>query len=117
MEISLDIETFANHFENELLDSNSLSKNTEKTLGEGVSIRYGFSVLRKSLDIPQWFNIILVVGQNVALPLAVNLFSNYLYDKLVRRKIDKVIINHSEVRTNREEIEELIRLIMKEREG
>jgi len=97
----------------EILDSKLVSdlfgtSASEKTIAEGASIRIKNYFARDAVDLPTILNIVADIGKHVALPIAVGILSNYLYDKLKNRKNSKVMINHNPVEINAEKIEKLI---------
>ena len=80
----------------------------KKTVTEGVSIQYVKQYTCDSADMPSWAILSIEFGKNVALPIAVGILSNYLYDKLKDRKKSKVLINDQQVEINAEKINQLI---------
>src|SRR4030067_2285881 len=98
MEFTVEIETFDKSLEFSLLESNQLSvMETEKTIAEGISIKYNFTVICKASGIPDAISISLIVGEHVILPIALDIISNYLYDKLKDRKVETLRISGNEV--------------------
>jgi hypothetical protein len=95
------------------------SGKTEKTISEGVKIRYegeevvfwdegpGFLAVAK---------IAVYIGEHVVLPIASGLLARYLYDKLKEKKHSELRINGTKVEMNAEKIEQLILVIVNQEE-
>lgn len=117
MELGIEIETHDRSLSFDLLEAEQLScMETTKDLGNGVTIKYNFEVLRKAGDLPIILNIAAFLGQNIALPVAVGILSSYLYDKLKNRKVEQLKIAGNSIEINKQDIEQLLLLILKEKE-
>lgn len=88
-------------------DYRFLSGETEKEIVEGISIRYESEEVIKSFDVPKTLEIMLIIGKEIVLPVAVALLSRYLYDKL-KGKTDKITINYIDVNIDAKEIEQTV---------
>jgi hypothetical protein len=115
MELSIEIETFDNMLAFDLFDVTRISDKTEKSITEGISVRYESTLIRKAEGFPEIVNIALFIGEHVALPIAVSIVSRWLYDKLKKRKDNRLTINNTSVEINAEKIEQLIINILKEK--
>jgi len=115
MELSIEIETFDNMLAFNLFDVTRISDKIEKSITEGISVRYESTLIRKAEGFPEVVNIALFIGEHVALPIAVSIVSRWLYDKLKERKDNKLMINNTSVEINAEKIEQLIVNIVKEK--
>ena len=86
MELCVEIETFDKKLDFDLFYSGQLSSgSTEKILSDGVSIKYNWREFKRSYGLPDIVNITIVIGQNVVIPIAVGILSNYFYEKLKNR--------------------------------
>jgi hypothetical protein len=108
MELEIGIEILDPKLVSDLFETTKPSVSQEKTIAEGVSIRIKNYYSRDAVDLPTILNIIARISEHVALPIAVGILSNYLYDKLKKRKNRKVMINYIQVEINAEKIKELI---------
>jgi len=115
MKLNIEIETFDNRLDSKLFDVTRISDKTEKSITEGISVRYEWTLIRKAEGFPEIVNIALFIGEHVALPIAVSIVSKWLYDKLKERKDNKLRINNTSVEINAERIEQLIINILKEK--
>jgi len=115
MELSIEIETFDNMLAFNLFDVTRISDKIEKSITEGISVRYESTLIRKAEGFPEVVNIALFIGEHVALPITVSIVSRWLYDKLKERKDNKLMINNTSVEINAEKIEQLIINILKEK--
>lgn len=88
--------------------STKISAGQKKEIADGVSIQLKSYRLREAVDFPTILNVIAYISKNVALPIAVTILSNYLYDKLKDRKTSKVTINYRPIEINAKKIEQLI---------
>lgn len=105
MEIPFQIETHDRMVSYDLLEAKEIQLGQQKIISEGVSIRVEGLRVRKAFGLPEIVNMTLMIGQNVALPIALGILSSYLYDKLKNRKDTNIIINYSHVEIKAEKIE------------
>jgi len=111
------IETPDKKLSHDLLETDHIQAyQTEKIITDGVSIRYEGQILREAIGFPELFNFSIYVAEHIALPIAVAVLSRYLYDKLKDRKNTEIRINDTSIEINAEKIEQLILVILKEKE-
>jgi hypothetical protein len=115
MELTICIEERDNKLERDLFESEEHSRQ-KKVISKSVSIQYKSHYAFDAVDLPTWLIIGAYVGEHIALPVAVGILSRYLYNKLKDRKESKVTINNMPVEINTEKIEQLILMILKEKE-
>ena len=109
MEIPIRIETQDRMISCELFEATSFQKGqTEKTVTEGVSIRWEGADIRKGFGFPEIVNIAILIAENIALPIAISVLSRYLYDKLKDKEESKIEINYVNVEINAGKIEKAI---------
>ena len=71
---------------------------------------------REAIGFPELYNFGIYLSEHVALPIAVAVLSRYLYDKLKDRKNTEITINNTSIEINADKIEQLILIILKEKE-
>jgi hypothetical protein len=81
----------------------------KKVVCEGISLQYRSHYSCDSIDVPTIIIISIEIGKEIALPIALGILSNYLYDKLKGRQ-SSLVINGKEAKIDRKEIEKLILL-------
>lgn len=117
MKLNMKIETPDKNLNSDLLEtSHALMNETEKIIADGVSIRYEGRTIREAIGFPELFNFSIYIAEHIALPIAVGLLSRYIYDKLKDKKDTEIKINNTSIEINAEKIEQLILVILKERE-
>jgi hypothetical protein len=107
MELEISVESRDKNIESEL---------TKTKIADGVSIHIKNRTLREIVGLPEIVNLIVYIGKKVALPVAATLLAKFLYDKLKKRKDNKLMINNTQVEINAEKIEKLIINVLKEEE-
>lgn len=109
MEVEIEIETYDVGLSFDLFESKEIrAGETQKTIADGVSVRCEGGLIRKAEGIPQIVRIALIITETVALPLAVSIAANWLYDKLRRKKVEKLRIGRVEVKVDKGEIERIL---------
>lgn len=84
-------------------------------IADGVFMRIDGGRLCEAINAPEFLNIAIVVSQNVVLPVALNLATSWLYDKIKDKKSTKIRINGIDVIVNKEKIRELLEKEIKEK--
>jgi hypothetical protein len=108
-EASIEIETYnptmvlEDFFENE-----KLLMNREIEIDNGVFLRVDSVIFREAAEVPEIIKLTLILVKDVALPIALGVASNWLYDKIKDIRTQKVRINGIEVRIDKKRIEELL---------
>jgi len=108
MKLHLKIETFDPKLDSDLFEATKLRAGQEKIISNGVSIRLESYKLRETVLPTIAFDVLVSIGQNVVLPIAISILSNYLYDKLKRRKDNTLVINNKSIEIDAEQIKQLI---------
>jgi hypothetical protein len=117
MKINMRIETRDKTLSSHLLETDHIqSFQTEKIIGDGVSIRYEGQIIREAIGFPELFNFSIYIAEHIALPIAVGILSRYLYDKLKDKKETKIEVNYVYVEINPEKIENAILNIVQKNE-
>ncbi|MGD0160331.1 MAG: hypothetical protein ABSB89_08535 [Candidatus Bathyarchaeia archaeon] len=115
IELKMEVETHDDTLGFKLFESpDRVSYGQIKIICDEVSIRAEGGRNFEALDFPSILYVTAFFGKNVVLPIAVSLFSSYLYDKLKERKDNKLRINGTQVEINAEKIEQLILIILKQ---
>ena len=114
MKLHITIETHDSKLDCDLFEAAKVSASQEKAIADGISIQLVNYLLREEVDFPTILNVIAYTGQNVVSPFAISILSSYLYDKLAKRRDNKLTINNKSVEINIEKIEQLITNIANE---
>lgn len=108
MELEISIELRDRNIGQDLFETRQPKVGQEKIIAEGVSIQIKNYYARDAVDLATILNIVAYIGERIALPIAVTVLSEYLYDKLKDKKNSRLMINHIPVEINVEKIEKLI---------
>jgi len=108
LRVSIEIETFDKELEMDLFDAKRfVAGETEKTISEGISIRWEGTEFKKVVGFPDIIHITLILARDVALPIALGIVSNWLYDKIKGRAI-KIKVKGFQVQIDRDQIEKIL---------
>lgn len=108
MELNIEIETDNRMLGFDLFESKEIrAGQTQKAIGEGISIRYEGGLIRRAVDFPEIVRIALVIAEKYVLPVAATLTATWLYDKL-KGRANNVIIEHTVVEIDEGEIKKVI---------
>ena len=108
MEVSIEIETFDKKLESDLFEARRFSTGeTERTISEGISIRWDGTEFKKAVGFPDIIHISLILARDVVLPIALGVLSNWLYDK-IKGKATKIKVNGVEVQIDKDEIKRIL---------
>ncbi len=80
----------------------------KKMICEGVTFHYKHSYACDAENISSWMIITMEIGREVALPIALGVISNFIYDKLKDRKNQRIAINNQIVQLDAKQIEQAI---------
>jgi len=109
MQVKIEIETEDKTLVSDLFGSHAVLRGVStKKVTDGVSIRFNGIVLREAIAIPDLIKITLLITEKVALPVAVGLFSSWLYDRLKNRRVRRISIERTEVKLDKGEIERIL---------
>jgi len=84
-------------------------------IANGVFIRIDGGRLCEAINAPEFLNIAIIISQNVVLPVALNLATSWLYDRVKDKKSTKIRINGIDVIVNKEKMRELLEKEIKEK--
>ena len=88
----------------ELLDKPSASVGDSIEIADQVRLIYNGSIIQKAIGFPEIINFTLTSGSGVA----AGVIAAWLYDKLKGRKVDKLIIERTEVELDKGQIRKVI---------
>lgn len=109
MEVRIEIETNDKQLDFDLLGTkNSISRGMEKSIAEGVSVRYEGTEFRKAVGLPDIIHITIAIAEGMAIGIVSGLISAWLYDKLNGRSVEKIRFERTEVTLNKGEIEKIL---------
>jgi len=103
--LQIEIHTFDNRLVSDFLNKSSISKGDEAIISDQAKIRYEGSYGRKAIGFPEivYFTLTFLSG------VSASVIANWLYEKLKGKKIDKIIIDKTEVILDKEEITKVIK--------
>jgi len=81
---------------------------TKKEISEGIAIRFEGRRIQESVPPEDIIKLTVIFAELVVLPIATDLFSNWLYDKLRNRKDVTLEINNSKIEKSKERIAKAI---------
>lgn len=115
-EASIEIETFdifglAKGF----LRDRKLRVGSEIEIGEGIVLRYEESLRREAVTTPDIIHLTLIIARDIALPIALGIASNWLYDRIKGGRAEKVRIEGKEVQLLNEKIREVLEKEIKQK--
>jgi len=104
MPINIEINTYERRLVFDLIGKSSVTKNDEIQISDQIKLRYAGSYIRKGLDFPEIIYIVVSFSSGVA----VSVFANWLYDKLKGKRIEKFMIEKTEIELDQGEIKRII---------
>jgi len=107
--IKIEIHTHDRKLLSDILENSSVSMGDETNISDQARIKYDGSYIRKALGFPEIIYLILTFSSGVS----AGVIANWLYDKLKKKNIEKLIIDKTEVEINKEEITKIIIEIIK----
>lgn len=102
--MNIEIHTYDRGLVFDLLGKSSASVHDEIQMSDQIKLRYDGSYIRKAVGFPEIAKFVLTFGSGMAAGVA----ANWLYDKLKGRKIEKLIIERTEVEIDQGEIKRVI---------
>jgi hypothetical protein len=100
--MNIEIHTYDKGLVFDLLGKSSVRD--EIQISDQIKLRYDGSYIRKAFGFPEIANFVLTFGSGMAAGVA----ANWLYDKLKGKKIERLIIERTEVEIDRGEIKKVI---------
>jgi len=104
MLINIEIHTHERRLVFDLLEKSSVTQNDEIQITDQVKLRYAGSYERKGLDFPA----IIYIAVSFTSGVGASVFANWLYDKLKGKRIEKFIIEKTEIELDQGEIKRII---------
>lgn len=102
--MNIEIHTYDGRLVYELLGKSSATVDDEIQISDQIKLRYDGSYIRKAIGFPEIARFVLTFASGAATGVA----GNWLYDKLKGRKIEKLVIEKTEVEIDRGEIKKVI---------
>ena len=115
-EASIKIETsYPLELAKDFLEEKKLRAGTEIKIAKGTHLRYESCLLREAVGFPDILEFTLIVATYVALPIALDIAANWIYDKIRERRAKKIMVGSSEVEASVDEIRKLLKRELKEK--
>ena len=102
--MNIEVHTFDKFLVYELLGKSSVSLNDEVQVSDQIILRFNGIDFQKAVGLPEIINLILALGSVKAIEVA----SKWLHDKLKGKKIEKLVIEKTEVEIDQGEIKRVI---------
>jgi len=112
--LDLQIETADRGLDIEMLGAGHVSPGTQISLADGSTVTWSGAPLNKIAGEPYVFNLVAALAASGAATVAVNVLSNWLYDKLKGGRATKLRINRTEVEIEPNKIRIVIEQIEKD---
>ena len=104
MSINIEIHTHERRLVSDLLGKSSITINDEIQISDQIKLRYAGSYIRKALDFPEIIYIVVSFSSGVA----AGVFANWIYDKIKGKRIEKFMIEKTEIELDQGEIKKVI---------
>jgi len=115
-EASIEMETFDGvAFAKDFLGDEKLRAGSEIEIAEGIVLRYEGSLLKEAVTAPDIIRLTLIIAKDIALPIALGIASNWLFDKIKRARVEKMRIEGKGVQLINEKIREVLEKEIKEK--
>jgi len=109
MELEIEIETFDKKLDFDLFEAKErFERGMETKIAEGVLARYERTEGRLAVGFADVIHFAITIGRNTAIGVVSGIISDWLYDKLKERKVEKLRIERTEVEIDRSQIERII---------
>ncbi len=102
--MNIEIHTNDNFLVFDLFGKSSIHQDDEIQITEQVRLKYNGSSIRKAVGFQEIANFVLTFGSGVASGVV----ANWLYDKLKEKKVEKLVIERTEVEIEQGEIKRVI---------
>jgi hypothetical protein len=109
MELEIEIETFDKKLDFDLFEAKErFGRGMETKIAEGVLARYERTDVRLAVGFADVIHFAITIGRNTAIGVVSGIISDWLYDKLKEREVEKLRIERTEVEIDRSQIERII---------
>jgi hypothetical protein len=110
MELEIEIETFDKKLDFDLFEAKErFERGMETKIAEGVLARYERTDVCLAVGFADVIHFAITIGRNTAIGVVSGInISDWLYDKLKERKVEKLRIERTEVEIDRSQIERII---------
>ena len=115
MEAIIEIETLDNTLAMDLFAEKKLRVAREAEIAKGTFLRFEGRILREAVSVPDILRFTLILASSVALPLALDVVANWIYDRVKNGRALKIKINDVEVEINKDAIKEILTKEIKEK--
>jgi len=102
--VNIEIHIYDRRLVYELLGKPSAAIGDEIQVSDQITIRYDGSYIRKAIGFPEIAKFVLAFGSGAT----AGVVGNWLYDKLKGKKIEKLVIERTEVEVDQGEIKRVI---------
>ena len=109
MELEIEIETFDKKLDFDLFEAKERFERGMKTkIAEDILARYERTDVCLAVGLADVIHFAITIGRNTAIGVVSGIISDWLYDKLKERKVEKLRIERTEVEIDRSQIERII---------
>ena len=115
-EALIEIETFdTGALAKDFFREGKLHAGSEIEIAEGTFLRFEGITLREAVNVPEIFRLTLIIARDIVLPIALGIASNWLYDKIKKKRTQKIMIEGKETQIDIDKIKEVLMKEIKER--
>ena len=109
IEVSVEIETYDTTLAFDLFEEKKkLFAAQQKEIAKGVFLRFEGGTLREAFDTSEIIRLTIAVAKDVALPIALGVVSNWLYDRIKNGRASKIRVNENETEITKDEIKKAL---------
>lgn len=115
-EALIEIETFdTSSLAKDFFSEGELRAGSEIEIAKGTFLRLEGFTLREAVNVPEIIRLTIIIARDIALPIALGIASNWLYDKIKKGRTQKIVIEGKEVQMDRDKIKEMLMREIKDR--
>lgn len=115
-EALIEIETFdTSALARDFFRERGLRVGSEIEIAKGTFLRLEGISVGETVGGPEVLQFTLIIARDIALPIALGIASNWLYDKIKKGKAEKIMIEGKEAQTSKDKIKEMLMKEIKER--
>jgi hypothetical protein len=103
--IPIEIHTYDNKLVFDLLEKSSVSQEDEIQICDHARMKYTGSYIKKAVGFPEIVYLVLTFGASVS----ASLIANWLYEKIRGKKIEKLIIERTEIEVKQDAITKVLK--------
>jgi len=117
MEASIEIETFDTlEITKDFFREEKLRTGSEIEIAKGTFLRFEGLIGRETIGVPDILQLTLIIATHVALPIALNVAANWIYDKVKERRAEKIRVGDNEVQVTLDKIRDVLTEEIKEKQ-